>query len=176
MPGRTPSDAFTAFMEPLESAASVLGQAKITVSPGGRSVQNKDHSWTLNGGRGYTKHGWHFEAAMMYRIVDDPERGPWRVRTLAYRYRLAVPPGQDVFRMHWHPGGNSDIEYPHMHLALAPVDTVGDTLKKHQPVRRQTFEDAIRWAVAVGLKPARDDWEALLEQAERDHLRHRSWH
>lgn len=176
MPGRTPHDAFSAFMEPLESAASVLGKAKITVSPGGRTVAGTDHSWTLNGGRGYTSRGWHFEAAMMYRIVEDDERGPWRVRTLGYRYRLAVPPGQDVFRMHWHPGGRSDVEYPHVHLALAPVDAVGDTLKQHMQVPRQTFENAIRWAVNTGMEPARQDWEELLAQAERDHLKYRSWH
>lgn len=176
MPGRTAPDAFQAFLEPLISAVSVLGQAKIVVSPGGRQASDIDHSWTLNGERGYSSRAWHFEAAMKYRIIQDgrPTYGPWRVTTRAYRYRLAVA-GEDVFRMHWHPDGNSPVTGPHMHVAFAPASHVGDSLREHLPGERQTFENAIRWAIAAGLPPARTDWQDLLDQAERAHLEHRSW-
>lgn len=176
MPGRTPAEAFRAFIEPLESAVSVLGAAKITVSSGGRQVPDKPHAWTLNGGRGYTTGGWFFEADMQYRIRRDdaPGRGPWRVTTLAYRYRLAVV-DMDVFRMHWHPDGNSPAKSPHLHVRLAPVERVGDTLQHHLNTERQTFENALRWAIQVGMPPARSDWSDLLDQAEAAHLRHRSW-
>lgn len=178
MPGRTPQDAFRAFVEPLELAASVLGQVKITVSPGGRAKADQDHSWTLNGGAGYSRAGWYFEAAMMYRIIrDDREgRGPWRVTTLAYRYRLAVPDQPDLFRMHWHPEGNSPVKEPHMHLALGvgPL-SVDEALKRHLPVPRQTFEEALRWAIELGMPPERDDRPELLNRAEEAHLRYRTW-
>lgn len=177
MPGRNPAEAFRAFIEPLESAMSVLGPAKITVSPGGRNVPNKQHAWTLNNQRGYSSHGWHFEAQMMYQIIEDarPGYGPWRVTTKGYRYRLAVPTAREVFCMHWHPAGNSPVHAPHMHLALSPHDQMGDTLKKHLPTKRQTFEQAIRWAIELGLEPARDEWKELLEQAEQQHLKYRTW-
>lgn len=177
MPGRTPVEAVDAFLEPLKSAVSVLGAAKIVTSPGGRSTPGVDHAWSLNGETGYSSGGWHFEAAMHYRIIRDgrPDFGPWRVTTRGYRYRLSVPPGEDVFRMHWHPTGRSNEQRPHMHLALAPSATVGDTLKEHFPSDRQTFEQAIRWAIGAGLAPARSDWQELLEQAERLHLQYRSW-
>ena len=60
---------------------------------------------------GFSLHGWHFEGAMAYRLIEDEARGPWRVKTLLYRYRLAVPE-HDVFRLHWHPSGLSPVTYP----------------------------------------------------------------
>lgn len=178
MPGRTPTEAFRAFVEPLELAASVLGHVKLTFSPGGRSQPDEVHAWTLNGGSGYSRAGWHFEAGMMYSIIRDDrvDYGPWRVTTLAYRYRLGVVDRPDVFRMHWHPDGDSHVKVPHMHLPLATGDMSNDeALRRHLPVKRQTFEQALRWALELGMPPARDDWRELLDRAEEAHLRFRTW-
>ncbi|RNI16922.1 hypothetical protein EFY87_19790 [Flexivirga caeni] len=78
--------------------------------------------------------------------------------------------------MHWHPDGNSPVRSPHLHLRLAPVDQVGYTLQYHLPTDRQSFEGAIRWAIELGLPPARDDWRELLDQAEAAHRAQRTWH
>jgi len=174
MPGRTPSEAFKAFIEPIELAASCLGQVKVVTSPGGRTAPNVEHSWSLNGMTGFSLHGWHFEGAMAYRLIEDEARGPWRVKTLLYRYRLAVPE-HDVFRLHWHPSGLSPVTYPHLHAALEPRARMPDALDAHLITSRMTLEDALRWAFELGMPAARDDWRTRLEEAEAAHLRHRSW-
>jgi hypothetical protein len=126
--------------------------------------------------RGFTTHGWHFEAAMGYMILldDRPSRGPWRVRTLQYRYRLAVPE-QDVFRLRWHPNGRSPVTYPHLHAALEPKDRMPTSLDAHLTTGRMTLEDALRWAFELGMPAARPDWRQRLEDAEAAHLQYRSW-
>jgi hypothetical protein len=176
MPGRTPREAFEAFITPIERASSCLGSVKVTVSPGGRTAPEMEHVWSLNLMRGFAAKGWHFEAAMGYKITQDdaPGRGPWRVRTLAYRYRLAVPE-HDVFRLHWHPNGHSPVTYPHLHAALEPKDRMPGSLDAHLATGRMTFENALRWAFELGMPAARADWSERLAEAEAAHLRYRSW-
>jgi hypothetical protein len=108
---------------------------------------------------------------MQYRIIPMSDGGR-RVTTLAYRYRLARL-GEDLWRLHWHPGGRPDVRYPHLHARFdgAPANTI----KEHLPMGRATLEDAIRWA-RLGFLMARPDWRSVLEMTEADHLRYRSWH
>lgn len=176
MAGRTPHDAFNAFIGPIERAASCLGSVKVQISPGGSTAPNTRHSWSLNGMTGFTVNGWHLEANMSYEIIRDeaPGRGPWRVRTLQYRYRLAIT-GNDVFRLHWHPNGRSPVTYPHLHAALEPKDRIPASLDAHLPTGRMTLEDALRWAFELGMPAARSDWAKRLADAEAAHLQHRSW-
>lgn len=176
MPGRTPHEAFEAFITPIEHASSCLGSVKVTVSPRGTTAPNVEHGWTLNEMRGFASKGWHFDASMGYMIVQDdaPGRGPWRVRTLAYRYRLAVPE-HDVFRLHWHPNGRSPVTYPHLHAALEPKDWMPGSLDAHLATGRMTLEDSLRWAFELGMPAARADWRKRLDDAEAPHLQHRSW-
>lgn len=161
---------------------SCLGHAKITVSPGGRQVADKDHAWTLNNLTGVSPGpGLLFSATMGYRIIRDEREGygPWRVTTLEYTYRLCHN-GEDLFRLHWHPRGNSPVKYPHLHLALgAGALKSVDALKMHLRTERATLEQAVSWTVEVamrlGAQPAREDWQEVLEASERPHLEHRSW-
>lgn len=135
------------------------------------------HAWTLNGFTGMTfPGGWHFEAQMHYRFVRDDELqgGPWRVTTEAYRYRLALL-GADLFRIHWHPSGNSSIEYPHLHAALAGGELLANSLEAHLRMPRMAFEDAIRWALELGVPAHREDWSEVLDNAVQNHLHYRSW-
>lgn len=176
MPGRTPPEAFKAFIEPITSAVSCLGQAKITCSAGGQHAPEVDHAWSINNERGFSSAGFHFEAIMNYRIVpDDREQyGPWRVKTLAYRYRLAVPE-HDVFRLHWHPAGVSRVNYPHLHAALSPMEKLTNSLDAHLPTDRMSLERAMQWAFELGMPAKRDDWPDVLAAAEAKHLLYRSW-
>jgi hypothetical protein len=176
MPGRNPHEAFEAFITPIKNASSCLGSVKVKVSAGGSTAPNMEHAWSLNGMNGFTTQGWHFEAGMGYTIIPDdrPNRGPWRVRTLQYRYRLAVL-DHDVFRLHWHPNGRSPVTYPHLHAALEPKDRMPGSIDTHLPVGRMTFENALRWAFELGMPAARADWSERLAEAEAAHLRYRSW-
>lgn len=116
--------------------------------------------------------GLHFEAQMHYRIIRTEDG--WRITTLAYRYRLARA-GIDLFRMHWHPVGNSPFKLPHFHLNLEGRDFTDGTEEQHFPSGRMTFEDAVHWAILAGVRPARSDWEAVLNEGREVHIRHRSW-
>lgn len=113
MPGRTPSDAYEAFQKPLKLALSCLCPAKITTSKGGKNQPGVVHSWSINLSKGISQRGAHFLAQMHYEIIKDPREGygPYRVTTRAYRYKLsAATLNEDIFRMHWHPTGKSDVK------------------------------------------------------------------
>lgn len=174
MPGRTPAEAFKAFMDPIALACSCLGRVKVTTSPGGRHEPNREHAWQLNNGLGFSVGGWHFSAEMGYMMIPDAVNGPWRVTTTAYRYRLAAI-GQDVFRIHWHPAGNSPITYPHLHANLSPEQKLASSLDAHLETDRMSLERALRWAFELGMPPRRDDWEDVLLSTEAPHLEHRTW-
>jgi hypothetical protein len=89
----------------------------------GVTAPDTEHSWTLNEMRGVRQGGWPVHGNMGYPIIRDdrPDRGPLRVRTLQYRYRLAVF-NQEVFRLHRHLNGRDPVTYPHVHVALEPKD------------------------------------------------------
>ncbi len=170
MPGRTPQEAQFTFLEPIKAAVSCLGAAKVTAS--GPAV-GKDLAWSLNGGEGmFFADGMHFEASMHYRIIRAD--AGWRVTTLAYRYRMGRV-GIDLFRMHWHPTGNSPFKLPHFHLNLEGKDFTDGSEEQHFPSGRMTFEDAVHWAILAGITPVRDDWQEVLDAGREAHIRHRSW-
>jgi hypothetical protein len=165
MPGRTPHEAFEAFITPIERASSCLGSVKVKVSPGGSTAPNMEHAWSLNGIERVYDPRLALRGEHGYTIISDdrPGRGPWRVRTLQYRYRLAVPE-HDVFRLHWHPNGRSPVTYPHLHAALEPKERMPGSLDAHLTTGRMTLEDALRWAFELGMPAARDDWPKRLAQ------------
>lgn len=168
MPGRTPHEAFQAFIEPLEAAIACLGAANITVSAGGRSdASDRVHAWTLNGmtGMAFTG-GFYFTAQMNYRFAKV-SRSEFRVTTVAYMYTLRRG-GDELWSLHWHPDGNSPVKTPHIHLA--GVDPSG-----HFPVERMSLEQAVAWVIQSGVTPARDDWQQVLEDSHKLHVKYRSW-
>jgi hypothetical protein len=177
VPGRTPTEASEAFFEPLRSALACITRGKITPSRGGRSDPHRDHSWTLNKGSASLTGGYTFTAGMIYKIIEDPEKGPWRVTTLAYEHELVDANNRRMFALHWHPQGVSTVTTPHLHLGPGVlVDGCALTPKAHLPMPRATFEQAIRWVVEVIGSPLCDDWADRLKAAEDPHLEHRTWH
>jgi hypothetical protein len=173
MPGRTPHDAFESFIESIRQAAGCMAACHVTPSPGGSHTPNVEHGWALNRGNGVTARGWHFEAAMKYLIIPFEEG--YRVTTVAYRYRLARV-GHDIWRLHWHPGGASDVAYPHVHAALSGTEQpANNLLSAHLPTPRMTFEQSVRWSAETGYPMLRDDYEEVLAAGEEAHLRHRTW-
>ncbi len=177
MPGATPYEAVEAFRTPIEKALSCLGRAKIVLSPGGQADTTKSHNWSVNGGDGMELRGGlenhRFYASMHYRIVlADPEkhdlsRGKWRVTTAAYFYELRTPKNEKLWAMHWHPTGNSDSTFPHLHIY--PM-TDG-----HLVTPRQTFESAVQWCLEMGADAQRSDCAKILAESEGVHRLWRSW-
>lgn len=178
MPGRTPSEAFQAFIEPIVEVVSCLGHGKVVPSSGGRSTPNRVHAWALNGATGMAfTGGWHFEAQMHYEIRQRPVSGEWHVKTLGYRYRLALH-GTHLWRIHWHPTVTSGYHLPHVHMNLdgAIGEVRPDTLDQHYPTGRMTLEDAVEWVLNVSIQPAREDHADVLQRTRDLHVQHRSWH
>ncbi len=176
MPGDSPHEAVTAFLEPLRDALAVLdGPGGITVPRSGSWTKGRTYSWILNAGGGMRLQGvGTFHASMQFQIIDtDPTTNDLgkrlRVTTLAYNYKLEQPDGRDLWRMHWHPDGQSDIREPHLH--------VPPELKVHRPCDRATFETAIRWCIGDGapLVCTLQEAEDQLLLSETPHKLHRTW-
>lgn len=174
MPGRTPPEAFENFCDPLKRALACIGaHAKITPSEGGRSNPKGTHAWSLNGMRGLSLGEYLLQAQMHYEFIPRDEG--WRITTKAYRYKLSVR-GKDLFRIHWHPWGNSPYKLPHIHAHFAGAKGDLTSLEHHLPTGRMTFEDAISWAIlSGGIEPQREDWAEVLEECQSRHVEHRTW-
>lgn len=170
MPGRTPGEAYRAFIEPIEAAVACLGVAKVVPSPGGRSDTTKDHSWTLNGlGKGMVfRDGYCFRASMGYRFI--PHEDGWRVTTLNYIYSLSRG-DRELWGIHWHPVGKSPERRTHLHTA---IDEAGDA-HVHRPMGRFAFEDAVEWVIGSGVPAAIEEWPAVLTKSKTVYVRHRTW-
>jgi hypothetical protein len=177
MPGRTPAEAVAAFMQPLREALRVLDAVtSLQVAPKGGFRRGVTYGWVLNGDRGADL-GWAgtFFASMTFEIVDcDPDKNefghPFRVSTRSYHYKLrSADGGPDLWRMHWHPEGNSPVTVAHLHL---PPD-----LRRHLPSERMTFEKAILWCAEFGAPLSCTKQEAAdrLLLTEAQHRLHRSW-
>ena len=119
----------------------------------------------------------HFYAAMSWRLIQDDRDGygPYRVTSTYYDYSLTVDE-EELWALHWHPDGLSDVTYPHQHLGsrlLALSSPMSS--KAHLPTGRMTFESAVRWVIESGAAPACADWEDRLTLSEAPHLLFRSW-
>lgn len=180
MAGRTPWEASRAFFGPLRIALSCIATAKITTSSGGCDALGKVHSWSINGGEGVPlRGGYRFEAGMTYEIikVDDDTLGPFKISTQGYLYSLYDKQGNELFGIHWHPGGSGGFQAPHVHFGSPVLSPQGPLPAKHHlPTPRMTFETAIRWAIEHGAEPIQADWQNRLTLAETPHLLYRSWH
>ena len=173
MPGRTPSEAFEAFVDPLRAALSCLAAAKITTGPKAREPHGV-RVWSVNLANGVVlRDGWHFEAEMHYEIIhSDPPAEPWRVTTRAYRYRISRC-DTDLVRMHWHPTGKSPFTTPHFHIPM--LARAADGEHGHLPIGRVSFEDAVQWVIVMSGQHARDDWQEVLDRTRTRHVEHRTW-
>lgn len=190
MPGRTPTEAVEEFLGPIRDALSCIARGKVTTSPSGaRSPQvGRQYQWHLNNGAGAPLRrrkdapplagpdGLEFAAAMWWRVIEDPNNGPYRVTTTGYHYSLSVGTNE-LWALQWQPDGPSPVTWPHMHLGSKLLDKDAPvTPSAHLPTSRMTFETAIRWCFEFGAEPLHDDWQERLADTEGPHLRHRSWH
>ncbi|WP_141979690.1 hypothetical protein [Saccharothrix saharensis] len=181
MPGRTPSEAFDAFVDPLKEALSCLAHAKINVTHGGRTVVDEEHSLYLNRATAVELKGparLELGIRMRYKIIRDEslEKGPFRVTTLAYDYLLARKSGEAVLNFHWHPSGKSHNKQPHIHVGTNELanDSVL-TNKIHVPTGRVSVEQVLRAAIELGVQPIIPDWADRLNKTEAPFLEHRTW-
>jgi hypothetical protein len=98
-----------------------------------------------------------------YRVHEDAEG--WRAEVVGYLYGIECE-GRELLSYHWHPGGDSSIATPHMHVG---VDVrVGDRWlgKVHLPTGAVGLEQVVALAIVeLGVEPLREDWERLIGEA-----------
>jgi hypothetical protein len=184
MPGRTPHEAYRAFVTPLAAALACVAAAKIQPSAGGMTVLHHTHNLhlTRQSDTDYARlrgnPALELRARMVYRLIEDPRLGygPIRATTKAYDYSLRLTTGESVVDYHWHPEGRSHERLPHLHLGSAQLRKDGVIGRKHHLITgRVTFESVIRTAIELGAEPLQQDWAERLEAAEKPHILHRSW-
>jgi hypothetical protein len=181
LPGRTPTEAVTAFLLPIQEAVACVARAKITLSPNGRAMTGRIHALALNDGTPVAlkcKPVLLLEIGMLYEIVraqERTDRGAWRVSTRGYMYELQTSSGELVWSYHWHP--TSRIQSPHAHIGsaqLAPDAVL--SYRAHYPTGRISLESVIRTCIAeYGVTAMNENWEQDLAARERDFEEYRTW-
>lgn len=158
----------------LKDAIRVLeGHSQLLVSPKrGGYRKDEQYTWTLNGPKGMALSDLGtFHASMRFHVIDaDPARHelPFRVTTDGYLYRLEASKGYDLWRVHWHPVGDSHAKEPHIHIPPG---------YEHLPTGRISFEQVIGWCVEQGAPLRYDKREVVnrLAEAGAPHVLYRSW-
>lgn len=110
-----------------------------------------------------------------FRIVatNDPDRGPFKVTTTEYFYRLTTPDESEIVAFHWTPEtvNPREVAYPHLHAG--PAITRADSAiaakrahKLHIPTGRVSIEAVIRFAIdELGAEPATNRWRSVLDDS-----------
>jgi hypothetical protein len=175
--GRTPHEALSAFVDPLQRALSCVTQAVLVHrKPWPGHVQALGVSEEPIGLRCTTGSPapWLY-VEQQYDLIEVPgERGPWKVSTLAYRYRIDSAAGDELALWHWHPKDRQDrphrYPYPHLHAQA------GQLTGLHLPTGRVSVESVLRLLLnEFDVQPRRDDWADVLAASEAAFERWRTW-
>jgi hypothetical protein len=180
VPGRTVPEAIRAFLNPLREAASCLGVAHFTLTPGAQGESGKTHAWTLNDDTGMElEKGLSLRAAMQFETLDlgqSQGRRRFKVSTRQYIYSVNRR-GKEVIAAHWHPASSSPYTFPHWHIGSTALAADGVYLERaHIPSPRVSFEYMIRFMIEqMGVTPRREDWSERLKRTESAFEDHKSW-
>jgi len=123
----------------------------------------------------------HLTVGQRIRIIrtEDPSdvRGPFKIRTIDYIYLLATTDDDEIPNFQWTPEDRADetanvVTFPHLHLGPAltgskPQIRPKNLHKAHIPTGRVSLEAVIRLAIVeFGVRPHRQDWDAVLQRTE----------
>lgn len=183
MPGKSPFEAFSAFVEPLTDALNCVVHPALDVTPGGKNNLNIRHALTLTARRpeDYIRldgTNLEFRARLAYKIIREPraEYGPYRVTTCGYDYSARRTDGLAVMDWHWHPASVSHEPRPHLHLGSSQLqDDAVLSNKDHILTGRISLETVVRQLIDLGARPRVEDWDKRLQLREGVHVLYRSW-
>ena len=182
MVGRSPSDAYRAFIIPMRRALGCITDARLTFPGNARSGLALTVS--LNSGDPVRLRGesvLFFTSQQRFEIIrTDVVGAPYRLHTLQYTYEFAIdvtpdhPGGTEVLSFHWTPESLNPGEkrFGHVHIKspmLAAVTPIapGRFSTVHIPTDRLCLEQVIRFAIEdLGVVPLRRDWEMILSDGE----------
>ena len=178
MAGRTPADAVNNYLGPLQRAISCVTRSVLNVR-GGYNPSPDPHPLALGDGspvRISTDPPIFLTVLQNYRLVEfEGPRGPWKVSIVSYYYSLEDGEGHEVL-YHWHPQGQSNVTFPHIHLRTGGQLGHTDIGEVHFPTGRVALEDVLRLAIQeVGVSPDRDDWAEVLDSTQAAYEDWRTW-
>jgi hypothetical protein len=109
-------------------------------------------------------------------IKDGRFRGEYKVRTLAYVYKLEVADAGELISWHWHPLTTPDRPNPHVHITADNPGLGRGLGELHVPTGRVSFEEVARFLIRdLDVQPARDDHLEILAEAEERFRTFRTW-
>lgn len=120
----------------------------------------------------------YFIPTLPFEIVKDDrvKRREFRVRTHGYIYVLAEDPTLERPMFEWHAHSYLGPPHPHVHVN-GILDATGEILRGwHLPTQRVSLEAVVRFLIEeFGIAAARQDWDAVLSDAEQRFMAHRRW-
>jgi hypothetical protein len=120
------------------------------------------------------------QASQRFELVADHRfEGEWKSKTLAYIYSVREEQGLDneseILAWHWHPLTTPGRPDPHVHIRSEHAHLTGLS-DLHIPTGRVAFEEVARFLIGdLGCVPARDDWEAVLDDTLGRFRAYRTW-
>ena len=166
MPGRTPAEAVSEYVETIQRAVSCLSDAVANVG-GGYYVSEKPHTLELNEGRpvrlrGTSRLRLFFQ--QYYRIVQSGvSHAMWTVVEEGYNYSIRDAGGREILGYHWHPTGISSYVSQHLHIGHGAMVGREELHNAHLPTGYVSIRDISRLLIGdLGAAPRRGDWEAVL--------------
>lgn len=176
MPGKTPREAVQAYIDPLQKSLALISEGVLRCDNRDRiddlSVLRLPDPVSLHG-RSHLFIG----MVQQYRIIKDPNNGPFRVTTAHYKYTLETEDSEEIIGYHWHPEGPSPVRYAHLHLgAGAQIGRSELDGRAHFPTGRVAFEDFVKLLIDVfDVKASRPTWRQALDRTKGLFERYKRW-
>lgn len=185
MAGKNPSEAYRNFQDSLNRALGCITAGRLTVPRGPRFEADHEYPIALNRGDGVVLRGDHhllFSVIQHFTIMktQDPDRGPFKVRTKSYFYHIATQSREELLAYHWEPETSEGRTFPHLHVGLVSIAQDAPIPRErfhrlHIPTGRVSLESVIRLLIEeFGVVPQKDDWREILDDTEEAFMRYKT--
>ena len=134
--GRNPYQAVQDFRSSLQRAISCVTPSVIAVRSATDYGVGSEHALTLGVPEAVKLPGANIALSIRaYARVVEREDGaaPGRVELAYYFHTLQDAQGREIITYHWHPGGRSSIDFPHLHLGAGSGVGREELQKAHIP-------------------------------------------
>jgi hypothetical protein len=168
---RSPAAAVEAFLLPHRRAFSCIVGEHATLR-GGFNPKLPVNVLALNNGLParlyHPDRSAHLIAAIHYK--HSPTKTGWCVETAGYILEVVNKDDQRIIGYHWHTNtARSPIMWPHVHVGPADVAPKSFLARAHLATHTVSLPGFVREAIEqLRVTGIRDDWPALLAQAQAD--------
>ncbi|MFJ4785570.1 hypothetical protein [Streptomyces sp. NPDC088794] len=126
-----------------------------------------------------------FEASIKFTVVEQDKdkfgqavgsSGRYKVSTRGYMYTVMMRDGAELIAYHWHPGGSSDVDFPHEHIGTAALSpNVPLTRRDHLRTGRMSFESVVFNLFQIGITPLNWNYPKILEMNQVAFDKWKTW-